>query len=337
MKAQSAKFSSTLLRHSIRYGLFFLSILLSVWLLFWIGERYFFDKLFYKRSALHGYFSLNNSGLSQEETGWLNTTITNLREADLQRLKSGAVWPPQQKNKIRIAIIGDSNAYGVGVLPWERYSKLLPKELKKHSIESEVFTFAEPGNSIVDYYALYTLIKQQVNPDIIINLVVNDLLFNPDRYSSSEVVLQDLDEHCSKLPLYTGSEDREKNYTEAMYKSYSPHYRNRCYLEVVAKELSKDTTVAYFSMSSSYDLPKCGEESQVDDVVFMTDYESVMSGLGVSGQRYIFDLPDDKAHVTETENHPSRYTHQAYARQLSAYIASHFYGKTAARQQEKQP
>ena len=291
----------------------------------WImAERVFFDQLLYQKSPFYGYMT-NRRGLVNQ-TLWpkYNEFIASWRERDLNFLLSGKAWPPASKNTKTIAIIGDSFTYGLGVLPHERFSSQLADQLKKLDIKANVYNFSEPGNSIIDDYVLYQLVKKQLKPDfIIIGIVYNDLLFVPARYPETQNFMSAFDKNCPQpifnRPILINFDFKEVSLVTA--ESFSPKWRNWCYLSQIGQTLAKDKSMAFYSFVPG-NLPESETSfASIPDKFLITKYTNLLEQQGAEVIKYPYygRSQDD---VSITEGHPSRTAHKAYAAQIAKFLES---------------
>jgi len=295
-------------------------MLVFLWASFYLGERFFFDKLFYKKSLLHGYY--NRYQLETPPTNWLDKQLILLRERDLQLLLKGQLKPDLNSNLKTIVVIGDSYTYGVGVLPHERFSHQISLILNKQGTKTKVYNFSEPGNSIIDNFSLYLLAKNQLQPDLIIfEMVTNDLLFNAPRYPGTAQLIKNLDSHCLQ-PLFVNPNTfttTDAQYLASEIESFKPEWRNRCYLEQISKYLSNDPKVMFFGFLNGSTDFNCTWANKYPDGLLITEYAALIKLYGNSV--HLHDAVDDSSiSVSKTEGHPSRSAHKTYAEDQVEWI-----------------
>lgn len=301
-----------------------IAIFCSLAVCFYIGERFFFDKLFYKKSTLHGYLNRFEFAQDKPDINWLDNIFLNLREKDLRLLLSGNLPATKDPDTKTIVVIGDSYTYGVGVLPQERFSNLLaPILFNKYGIKAKIYNFSEPGNSIIDDYALYLLTLTQLKPDVIvIEIVTNDLLLNKPRYFYTQAIINELNQTC-KMPLFANQTDTTislLDYAKSEYESFSPKWRNRCYLEQIAANFGADGRVMFFGFSNGSVNFDCDWENAYPNGMVITEYASI---LKYSGNTVILNKSTENIHasVSDLEGHPSRNKHRIFAEEQAKYIA----------------
>lgn len=134
-----------------------------------IAEKYFFDKLFYKKSSEYGYcHSLNNKNCQEryQYNKLLNSKslITQINSA----------------NNYKIVIMGDSYVLGVGIKNEQRFAKILEKKLNKIK-PTKIITFSDTSMSPINYLNWYEQIKNTIKANLyIFALVSNDAYIRPD-------------------------------------------------------------------------------------------------------------------------------------------------------------
>lgn len=143
----------------------------------------------------------------------------------------GLDFPPQEKTgALRIAILGDSVAYGYSVPLEQTFARLLEQQLSNEQHKVEVLNFAVNGYSTIAELELYKTRVRQYHPDIVLlAYVLNDPLQAAFVVQSVGSARKQAD-YFSKLSRYsqlgawtylrwqklTQSLDRNRNY-QAMY------------------------------------------------------------------------------------------------------------------------
>ena len=287
-----------------------LSTLITYKLSFSLAEKYFFDKIFYKKTAIHGY------KLKQKR----NNYFIKKRLRDIRMLTQAGndqnhkiLGMKTDKNLYTVAIIGDSYPYGLGVKNEERFPEVLEKKLNRIR-PTKVYNFGLSGDDIVDNYAKFLLAENNLDIDLyIFGLIENDLIFNKDsdRYFNYQSIFQQLKKECLQEEfVYDWSNYKQvsPNYVQKniFHPSFSDQYSNLCILEQIADKLSKQKNILYFAFH------------WVDFKNFR-DYANdsrrkYLSAFKERGGRII--TPDKKFRfekISEKENHPSKNTHKTYA------------------------
>jgi len=301
--------------------------------LFWVSEHWFFDQIFYKKSAFHGYMNQWFHDASANKTNWFEKIITVERERDIRYLISGKEFPKTNSQTKTVAIIGDSLTYGLGVLSHQRYSNILANKLQKNGFNTKVYNFSDPGNSIVEAYALYQLVKKQLDPDLIIIAIVNnDLLLNDPRYPGEIELIRKLDKTCPQ-PIFQDKTETDRTHTFHYYAqlSFSPAFRNRCYLEKIAQDMSQDEKVIFFSFDSVDETPWCGsldptmsQNTAPEYQEATQEYISILNQTNNSVYSFKSETKIDNNSVSKAELHPSHQKHDLYAQYLSQIITQKF-------------
>lgn len=314
---------------------------------YWVAERYYFDKLFYRKSALHGY----------GETEWLSPELdTNptlkKRKADLAFLLSssenknsnvlGMTTDSNQDDAFEIAVIGDSMAYGTGILEKETFSALLEDKLgATHSVN--VYNFSLPGDHLLDNYAKYLAVKEKINPDLyIFGVVTNDLLIDYIGKYNNEEIKQEFDSTCMGVELPENKKIDWKNMTDIdmNLKLFFPTLLdgtcNIHYLEQVLSKLEVDKDKIIFMSYSPLDkyniytsdqeflekkwsTPQ--EESNQKENFVLSKFKFIITKHG-----YTFIEPSHEYdRVSPKEGHPSAKAHRNYADVLFSYISSNYF------------
>lgn len=167
------------MKHSPLYLIIFSVLLLifSLYLCYFLAEKYFFDKFFYQKSVVHGYWVPSKyHPLSLKSFG--------NRAKDIYQLENKLPSNLSDPQIFQIAIYGDSYVWGQGIKNSQRFAKILEDRLNQIR-PTRVLSLAETGDNLFDHYQKY----QQAN-DIfgkidlhIFTLLFNDLLFsNPIDY-----------------------------------------------------------------------------------------------------------------------------------------------------------
>src|SRR3989344_6833304 len=124
-----------------------LSFFSSFKLLSNFSEKYFFDKFYYYKSASHGYVNpIWNPLINGSNPSIVEERIKDLRALiEITRKDSEANNQLSPSNYFRIAIIGDSMVYGLGIRNNERFSYLLEQKLNKIK-PTKAYILAQPAD-----------------------------------------------------------------------------------------------------------------------------------------------------------------------------------------------
>lgn len=291
------------------------SLIFSLVAAFTVGERFFFDRLFYRKSNLHGY-SRQMYNLSASPSSW----IIEHRFKDTRNLIASGRFPNDVFN---VAIIGDSLVYGLGVREGERITEILEKKLAKIRA-TKVYNLGQPGDSILDYYALYTLAQRSLFPNVTIIMIVdNDLIFDAsNRYPGEEEVFGTLRNTCSgelfsNLRIQLDMDrSRDTEISQLYFPSFSQKFANICFLREIATATASDKRLFFYPyniFSTAVVNPKTPEEQEA---WIMDTYTKTIQA---SGGRVVLssNIPGFiYTPISQNERHPSRQTHALWAESL---------------------
>jgi hypothetical protein len=306
--------------------LFFLicsTSLLSYKIVYLIGEKYFFDELFYKKSEMHGYIR-HFPVLTIKDSSTLKSRLKDLRMLISLSEQKSQVLGSQGDNTYKIAIIGNSNVFGQGVKENERFAEILEKKLNKIR-PTQVFIFALPGDNLIDNYTKFILAEQHLSINLYIICMNHDDLViettDHHEYPNENQIHQELKKTCSQNELISTFDPFmtwEENILIRLYPSFSNQYANVCFLEEIAKKLSKDNILFYGFNPISYSTIDLTKETEANQkIAYLTSkYASIIEKSG----GYVISSYNDSnfiyEKVSKKEVHPSRKTHQFYAESL---------------------
>lgn len=290
-----------------------------------VSEKYFFDKLLYRKSEIYGYTA--NEGL---ECCIDNSDIINQRVKDIKSLiqasEKNINLSNTQKNRpnsYRVVIIGDSYAYGLGIRIGQRFSDVLNKKLNS-LYKTELYLLADSGDSILDNYAKFVLAKKYYNADLyIITMVDNDLLFDwIDKYPGEKDIFDSFKKDCPG-PIKRSQETNNTLNdweTENIIPSFSERFANICILRKIANSLLiSGSNVFFYNVQN---LPCSGNAEG-------TDYEKQCYALNAYTDNLIREglIVKDTSNVnfkysniSSSEGHPSAKTHEQFADSLFKWI-----------------
>lgn len=183
------------------FTLTFLFCFLSYKLCYFIAEKYFFDKFFYKKSITHGY-GLYSKNIPLSRFGDRAKDLVMLNDSPDHSILGTA----SNNHQFNITIIGDSFVWGEGIRNDQRFAHLLEQQLSQIA-PTEVISIAKPGWNILDYLNAYQKILQSISPNLIIfSLVNNDININHSDEDSKLV------QQCHRLfPYITATYDSDKD------------------------------------------------------------------------------------------------------------------------------
>ena len=185
----------------ILFLLIIVSLFLSYKLVYFVAEKYFFDKLFYYKSIKHGYWVY---GKKLDFSDFGERSFYNLEL--LYGSDSYIDGSSKSDGVFTIALIGDSFLWGQGVVWDKTVSQVLKLKMEEY-FNVRIIYFANCGDSVVDYYLNYERAKKYYNPDFFIFLAVsNDIASGEWKFESyktnDEIInlLAPCDEKYPNLP-----------------------------------------------------------------------------------------------------------------------------------------
>ncbi len=285
-------------------------------------EKYFFDKILYKKSALRGY----------GENDWASPLIepqsNSLKKRKLA-IKNICSSP------FVIVVIGDSMAYGTGVRESQTFPILLQEKLqKKYNVL--VYNLSLPGDHIIDNYAKYLLAKEKLHPDLFIfGVVNNDLVIDySGKYKNSKLI----DEFRKKCDGTEYPVTKEKYWEKMSYdniisqiffltvldKSCNYQYLHY-FLEKIQVDRHKIIFMTYYRTKeiNKNDLEMLREkwlniidESRDKNLFVLQKYRQKILSMG-----FPYLAPSDPYDlVSGSEGHPSATMHKKYSEMLSETV-----------------
>jgi|GEM_PF-2249008 len=324
---------------------FLMGSIISIWLCFIVAERFFFDRLFYQKASFYGYNYDRNANfeiINQKNPlakYFLNNRIRDLKKLmDLSLDRTSIIEPKNlavnvlitkkftKSQPLKIAVIGDSNTYGMGISQNQRYSNVLEKFLNK-TVPTKVFNLSEPGNSLEDDYALYLLAKERLQPDfVIIGILENDLIFNQSKYPNSESVRSMLQNFCPQ-DIFSASNieliNSDWNEVIDIYQeSFLPTYANSCFLKKLASDFAEDKTLIFFNFFNHQQM-----FCSIDDSLANSKHRAIMTAYRTelinSGNTVIGHDPNQTVFstVSKAETHPSASANKDFAKIIYDHIS----------------
>jgi len=293
----------------IKLGLVLFSSFLTYKLVYFIGERYFFDKFFYNKNIKYGYWvkgeklSWYSFGKRGEDLVKLNNDNINVQKDN----ESKKVLGRKDDGVYMIAVIGDSMVWGTGIRDKYRLVNILEKRLNK-IYPTKILSLGNFGDSIVDNYIKYKMLKKAgYEVDLyIFGLIDNDLIFeSKERYDF--LMFNNITSSCGDKSLYFDSFE-EISYNEKIKKTFSDDFGNFCVLEKIADLLPKKKAI-YFDFSIS------GKSE------YLEIYRDVLRKKDLLIKEYVDSSCEvcekcDCYFVSEKERHPSALANKKYAEVL---------------------
>lgn len=308
------------------------STLISIYVAFVAAENFFFDKLLYNKSPIHGYDKYETGAIKHKNNPWIEKRIRDLRLVYAESRKNRGnekILGAKTQNQYNIALIGDSIAYGTGVRENESFGRVL--ETKLNMIRpTKVYILALPGDGIVQNYTKFLLAKSRVSPDLyVFSIVDNDLIYDrPDKYSDEGKIYEFLQKSCPKQEFIYKWED--ENWLDVLKNGYiasfSDEFSNRCWVETAVKEITRqDDRVFFFGRLSAYELNLSVEHDVSVEDKLSRDIENMYINLIINNGGTVInriDMPIKNGSVSNKEGHPSKEVHRVYAESLYQEITA---------------
>lgn len=317
---------------------FFWKIILSVTALcgaiafcLYIGEKYFFDKLIYRKSETFGYHPGSFNLLATKNSKTLEDRLKDLRFLYTDEDKNNNVLGSQYDSRFKIAIIGDSFVYGLGVKIDQRFANLLENKLNKIK-PTKVYIIAQDGDDMLENYEKFLLARERYKPNLyIIGVLYNDFILTSGyKYSNGEILHKKLQQTCPGKEFYYDWPERELTVSEliaeAFYPSTLPEYANMCYFNEIVRDMTTENVLFY---SYHKEAEKYRESQRSEDQMIAFIIQKYTDIIRQNKGRIIFFDESGFTPVSVRETHPSTDTHEAYAQQLFEEIKnSNVYGLT---------
>lgn len=304
------------------------SVFVSAKLVFFVGERFYFDRLFYQKSPFHGYVKGNDFSFKN-----LNANpFTKARINDLNLLfsdqnKKSLETTNRDKDVFKVAVIGDSMTYGQGVQNDQVFTKILSKMLNKDR-PTIVYNLGISGDDFIDNYTKYQTAKEVLAPNLFIfTLVDNDLtLSESNRYPGRDNYKKQLQVGCFKPEMNYLWEDME--WEQQIHKYYFPSisddFSNICLFENGVRLIDKEKTI--FASFDNFEFTDKTLPTEADHrqklTYLMNKYRRIIvnnNGYFVDNNKYAFNLET----ISSKEGHPNAKSHKKFADLLYQEITNH--------------
>jgi len=281
---------------------------------YWIAERYYFDKFFYQKSELHGYWVGEDSSYKQLAVyGKRAQDMLALLQYIHEQKDPTKVLGATASNEFTIALFGDSYVWGVGVLEQQRFASLIEKELNAYR-PTKVLVFAIEGDNLVDHWRKYNAFLRSGNTAdlFMFGIVDNDAFLKSSSWYGMEG--QEKLDQCEGEVILDVSEDWTEidvfaEYPRRVEQSLQPHTKNRCVVQQLLSDFPKKSGL-YIGLDSLL-------TSNPNTLRMANVYEEL--GFPV----LTFDMPSvdlspdqEKMFVSKKERHPSVLAHQLYAEEI---------------------
>lgn len=303
-----------LLKITVLFGLVAVILLLTVEFAWQTTEQYYFDRVFYQKSPLYGYIS--------DETKTANLTATprhhwavEQRLVDLRTLwkheTENTDYPEKfDKSVFKVAFIGDSYVYGMGVLEPERISEVLERKLNTIR-PTKVYAFAQMADDVLDYYANFLVAERRLKPDLyIVSMVWNDFEVWGNKNPMEEVLRQRLQTVC-KYPEYKERFSPDTSNWLQIIRDHSVHAitpvsNNYCYMDEFIKDIQTERKVLFFNFNHFEGPQWCQSGDDIEHIyhsLVIHEYENlihkndgVVFGINVENWSKWQSVSDKEAH-----------------------------------------
>lgn len=280
----------------------------------WAAETFFFDKFFYYKSVTHGYW-IPGKKLTLEDFKDRSQDIIALRTS---ANTNSQVLGAQDDGTFTVALIGDSYVWGEGVRVRDRLGSQLEKKLQEYQ-PSKVYSFAIPGDSILDYVSNYQYSRSYLDVDaFVIALVPNDVVFKKPSYTQySPAALQILEE-CDQNQIifdfdWSQITEREQGlmtYVPLLEKAWT-NPANICSLQKALNLLKSDKTIFFITDDYTND----PQWDLYHGYLSEQNVHMVSSTKARTWSKYAayWENPWESFVVSAKETHPNSLAHQMYA------------------------
>lgn len=309
-----------LLKVTALFGLVVVVLLGAVEFAWRLTERYYFDRVFYQKSPLYGYIpdetkTYNLIGTPKHHWA-VEQRLVDLRELWRHEAENTDYPEKFDKSVFKVAFIGDSYVYGMGVLEPERISEVLERKLNTIR-PTKVYSFAQMADDVLDYYANFLVAERRLKPDLyIVGMVWNDFEVWGSKHDMQETLRQRLQTVC-KNPEYKENFSPESSswleiIREHSVHSISPAYNNFCYMNEFIKDIQTERKVMFFNFNHFEGAHWCkigDSEEHIYHSLVMDEYEKLIyqndgAVFGINVENW-----DKWKSVSPTEAHPAKSMH----------------------------
>jgi len=271
-----------------------------------IVETHYFDKLFYLKSWIHGYYF--------PEKDSQNTIAKLLAGVNSEGFRDNE-FRPKQKGEFLILVVGDSNVWGWGVRKSNRFTQVLEKELSKIK-KTRIISLGKGGNNVYLNQKLAKEYEKKLNPDLVVfTFYENDLLIRPEQ----EALINKLTDNKDIIREFNIGDPMEEYYPRVLG-SYDEKTANfQAFLKTIP---SLDRGYLYYYLSYApqishdklaYDLMKNeGLKIINNNVLYRLKYASLASNKN--------NKESEELTISNMEGHPNPIAHLMFAERLFAEI-----------------
>ena len=315
--------------------LVFLEILVRVW---GYSRMYLYDPIylpFAKSPEIPYVMKPNLHHVRAHGNIWINTDALGLRSPVPAR-----TYGNKRAGEYRLAFVGDSVTFGVGVPTGETYPEIVEQALNhlQHHCQVNVFNFAVSSYSLKEMTATLKYRVPEVSPDLVVmGIIIDDFDTNRtpqvdkfgynthgsasqliNKFPTLKLILRNI--HLSYLirdVLSRTMMHQEKNYDSTNGKLPPLVSSSYKYIEEF-KKLSQEHNYSYLVVT----LPSAGSNgSQFSEIIKNMKHDNI-NYYDTSFITPLFTVK--QYHATPYDFHPSALVHQKIGAMLSAYILDNF-------------
>jgi len=304
--------------------------------LYFLSEKYFFDKLFNQKSLLHGYYQFWPNEVSDWQLvaekfnqDQRNKDLLNLIYAEEGDQEALAYFTKERNGStFKIAMIGDSMFFGLGVRKNQTVAYYLQKILKTNNSSVKIYNYSFAGDDILDNYIKYKLVQKYLKPDLIVlGLVDNDLIFdNIGRYPGKTELNERLKESCPGRTLIEWKkEDRIKNDLDfnrlVFLSSFVTNSQNYCFLTQLGQGISEENIILlpFNYTNAPYFITECSNEDQLIFCIYKQIFNRYLAAFNKNIP--IIDLYNlDIEPISKNEQHFNKSANFRLAQRIANFI-----------------
>jgi lysophospholipase L1-like esterase len=310
------------------------SVALAVFVVFIIGEKYFFDQLFYKKSTTHGYYPYHYPGFTSSVEFYKadNLFFKDPRHKDIGNIfndsQDRVLGAKSENSDYKIAILGDSISYGLGVRSSQSYPVLLEKylnDLEIKGVNFDVLNYSMSGDDILDHYVKYLKARKRGDIDLyVLQMLSNDFFIKrDDKYPGKNEAYNRLVELCGGIPMVEPDGYGEEGYQQLLDQAtidVSKNNINNCFFNLILNDVRGEDMMAFSNYFFNYN--ECSESigNQADAI-----YADHLLNEGIEIWRFptsYLDIDFEKLELSALEGHPNPTTHKVYAYYLASSIVN---------------
>lgn len=309
------------------------SSVLTYFVISFVSETFFFDKLIYEKNIDYGY-SPPNKNTEWADFGKRSQYLSSLENYSNSLTENRVLGASKDPNFFTIAVIGDSFVWGTGVKFDNTVSQLLERKLNRLR-KVKIIHLAQPGNSILDYLLLYEKARELYSVDLFIFVLVdNDILPNPRK--ANENLKQNVWKWCqqsvpntSAVFDFTDEEFQSIENTEEGSRYYSEKKHDEAWISPFNLCLLDKSLDALPSQKAIYLVSQF-------NYIYSSEWETYISQL-INHHKFVIYVdesrrmkqfesywkePEKNFVVSLSELHPSKIMHEIYSELLFQEIVN---------------